>query len=58
MMVTVVSALLPATIPTGSTPKESFTDSSSSSIKSSGAVNLNVFWVSPDTNTTLDGTPE
>ena len=57
MMVTVVSALAPATIPSGSAPKESFTDSSSS-IKSSGAVNLNVFWVSPDTNTTLDGTPE
>ena len=53
----VVSSVLPALTPSGSVPKVSFTDSSSSSTVSAVAANVKVLEVSPLLKVTLLGTP-
>ena len=58
-METVDAAVVPALTPVGSeAPKPSSTLSPSSMTMSAVAVNVNVFEVSPEANSTLDGTPE
>ena len=58
VMETTVSLVPPSVTPVGRLPKVSFTDSSSSSMVSAAAENVNSFSMSPALNTTFAGTPE
>ena len=58
MIETTVSLVAPSDTPVGMFPKPSFTLSPSSLALSWVALKVKVFAVSPDANTTLEGTPE